>query len=266
MDSLVTLDRLCNLLLLDFFRHLWSASWSCISWFLNLNWFNDSDFNSVCSFLLDEFNETLKGTVAGVIDGCVFLAGWVQFDGGETVDIIGDVVRSCIAFSNNDFIGVGGIRCSKLFIFGSKVLAVATLHVSKINISCYPWSIEFDEDILLVVKDDIFVRMSDDDGDGAFLFLGDRLALDAGLHSTIEITGDKLLNIFRGNFLCLIVREFLVLCNILNSKRRPSLLTTQSVTCKRRRIQIKIRGMTTKSDSINSGKVDFTMEFRCYRS
>ena len=265
MDCLITLDRLCNLLLLDFLRRLWSGSWSSFS-FLHLNWFNDTDFNSMCSFLLDEFNETLDGTVTGVIDGRVFLACWVQFDGGETADIIGNVVRSCIAFSNNNFIGVRSIRCSKLFIFGSKVLAVAALHVSKANISCYPWSIEFDENILLVIKDDIFVRMSDDDGDGAFLFLGDRLALDAGFHSTIEITGDKLLNIFGGNFLGLIVREFLILCNILNSKSRPSLLTTQSVTCKRRKIQIEITSMTTKRDSVNSGKVDFTTEFRCNRS
>ena len=267
MNCLITLNRLCDFtrsllnVLLDFFRHHWS-----FFFFLNLQWVNDRDFNSVCSFLLDKFNETLEGTVTGVFDGCIFLACWIQFDGGKPADLIGNVVRSCVAFSNNNFVGVRGVRCSELFIFGSKVLAVAALYVNKVSINCYPWSIEFDKDILLVVKDDIFVRMSDDDDDRAFLSLGDRFTLDAGFHSTIEITSNKLLNILRGNVFGLIVWEFLVLCNVLNSKSRPSFLTTQSVTRIRKKIQIEINSMTTKRDSINSGKVDFTTEFLSNRS
>lgn len=44
------------------------------------------------SLILDEINKTLNGSVSGIVDGGVLFAGRVQLEGGETTDIIGDVI------------------------------------------------------------------------------------------------------------------------------------------------------------------------------
>ena len=41
--------------------------------------------------------------------------------------MVGDVIGGGIAFGNNDFVRMGGIEGSELFILGSEVLAVSTL-------------------------------------------------------------------------------------------------------------------------------------------
>ena len=92
----------------------------------------------------------------------------------------------------------------------------------------YPWSIEFNEDVLGVVEDDGVVVVCHDNGDGALLSFGDGFALDAGFHGAVEETINKLLNVRSGDFLGLIEWEFLVLLKVLNRKRRPGLLPTRS--------------------------------------
>jgi hypothetical protein len=89
----------------------------------------------------------------------------------------------------------------------------------------YPRSVEFDEDVLLVVEDNVFVGMGDDNGDWAFLLFGDGFTLDAGFHGSVEEAGDKFLNIGSSDFLGLIEGEFLVLGDILNCECGPRLLT-----------------------------------------
>jgi hypothetical protein len=81
----------------------------------------------MCSLLLDEFNETVDRSVSGIFDRRVLLAGRVEFDCGETFDIIRDVIESGIAFSDGNFVSIFGISARELFVFGSKSLAVATL-------------------------------------------------------------------------------------------------------------------------------------------
>jgi hypothetical protein len=87
----------------------------------------------------------------------------------------------------------------------------------------YPWSIEFNENILVVIEDDVIVTGSNDDGDGTFLFFGHWFTLDAGQHASIEITGDELLNLGGCDFLGLIVRILCIFGNILNCECRPRL-------------------------------------------
>jgi len=88
----------------------------------------------------------------------------------------------------------------------------------------YPRSVEFDENIFLVVEDNGFVVVGDDDGDGTFLSFGDRFTLDAGFHASIEVAGDEFLDVGSSDLLSLIEREFLVFADILNCECRPILL------------------------------------------
>jgi len=93
----------------------------------------------------------------------------------------------------------------------------------------YPRSIEFDEDILGVVENNVVVGLCDDNGDWAFLFLRDGFTLDAGFHRSIEVTGNKGLNIGSRDILSLVIREFLILLNILDRKRGPFFLANTKV-------------------------------------
>jgi hypothetical protein len=44
----------------------------------------------------------------------------------------------------------------------------------------YPWSIEFDENILIVIDNDVIIVVGNDNGNWSVLYFGDRFALDAG--------------------------------------------------------------------------------------
>jgi hypothetical protein len=68
--------------------------------------------------------------------------------------------------------------------------------------------------------------MCDDNGDWAFLLLGDGFALDAGFQGSVEETGNKFLDIGSGDVLGLVEGEFLVLHDILDGECRPLLLTS----------------------------------------
>jgi hypothetical protein len=140
----------------------------------------------MCSFVLDEFNKTLDRTVSRVFDGLGFLSGRVQFDGRESANVIGNIIEGGIAFGDNDLIGVTGIRSCKSFVFGSKSFAVSTLfRESELSRRTYPWSIEFKEDILAVVKDNVLVVVSHNNGDWAFLCFWNGFTLDTGEHGSI---------------------------------------------------------------------------------
>lgn len=194
MNSFVTNHRISNFasslfaFLRDRFCGLGGGSCSSLplSLTLHLNWFNDRDFDSICSLLLDEVNQTFDRTIASVFDGIVLLASGVQFDGRESADIIRDIIKGCVAFGDNDLIGVTSIGGSQLFVFRCKILAVSTLN-SKLYSErrIYPWSIKFEENILIVVKDNLFVVVRHDNGDWTFLRCWDGFALDTGKNRSV---------------------------------------------------------------------------------
>src|SRR5271167_1781992 len=113
----------------------------------------------MCSFLLDELNETFDRTVTRIFDWGSLLASRIHFDGGESANIIWNIVRCSIAFSDNNFIRVSRVRCCELFIFRCKSLAMAALNVSYNTTRLYPRSVEFNENILLIIEDNVVVIM-----------------------------------------------------------------------------------------------------------
>ena len=54
--------------------------------------------------LADEADEIFDGAVTSVVDGGTLLACGVQFDGGESTDLVGYVIGGGIAFRNDDFV------------------------------------------------------------------------------------------------------------------------------------------------------------------
>jgi len=53
----------------------------------------------------DESREVLDSAAAAVIDWTVLLASSVKFDGWETLDLVWNVIESCVDFGNGDFVG-----------------------------------------------------------------------------------------------------------------------------------------------------------------
>lgn len=110
-----------------------------------------------------------------------------------------------------------------------------------------PGCVELDEDILLVVHDDVFVVLRDDNGDGAVVVLGDRVGLDAGL----ELSGDKVIdefgNVLGRELLVLRVGVLLVVSRVLDGKGGPLLL------------EVQVSGVLAERGGINGGKVELAL-------
>ena len=92
------------------------------------------------------------------------------------------------------------------------------------RVRCYPRSIEFDENVLCVVENNVVIVVGYDNGDWTFLSFRNRFTLDARRNISFDISGNELLNFRGSDFLGLVIRELLVLCDILNSKCWPLFL------------------------------------------
>lgn len=84
-----------------------------------------------------------------------------------------------------------------------------------------PGSVEFEKDVLLVIEDDVFVVVGDDNLDGSLLLLWDGLRLDAGLNLAVHKVLDEGSDSLFGQFFALVEGELLVLDGFLNSESGP---------------------------------------------
>lgn len=78
------------------------------------------DVGGVLAVVLDELSEVLDGAGTGVDDGFGFAAGGEQLDGGEALDLVGDVVGRGVDFGDGDLgceSRVGAVQESELFVF-----------------------------------------------------------------------------------------------------------------------------------------------------
>ena len=63
--------------------------------------------NTMAAILLDELGEVLDRARTLVRDWAILLAGWVQLDGGETLDLVWHVVEGGVDLGDGDFVGEG---------------------------------------------------------------------------------------------------------------------------------------------------------------
>jgi hypothetical protein len=116
-----------------------------------------------------------------------------------------------------------------------------------------PRGVEFDEDILGVVEDNVFVRVSDNDGHGGFLLFWDRLRLDAGLEFAVHEIFDKSANLLLGKLVA-VKGVFLVLDGLLNGERWERIGG-----------EVQIGGVGTKCFGIDNGHIDLASVLLCDR-
>jgi hypothetical protein len=114
-----------------------------------------------------------------------------------------------------------------------------------------PWSVELEQHILVAVNDDFLVVLGDDDGGGAFLLLGDRLALDAGLELAGNKVGDELGQLLGGESRGITsfgVWELLVLDGVLDGESGP-----------RADLKVEVASVLTESGRVNGSEVDLAL-------
>lgn len=192
----------------------------------------------VLAVLGDELDQVLNGAGARVLNGLVLGTSSVKLDGGEALDLIGNVVEGSINLGDDNLVlelGVG-IEGSKLIVLGSESLAVTA-----------PGSVELNEDILGVVKNNVVVALGDDDGDGALLGLGDGLRLDGRLDLAANEVVNELLDGLDGNLLLLVEGELLVLGSLLDGESRELV-----------GLEVQVAGVSTESLGVNGSEVDNT--------
>ena len=113
-----------------------------------------------------------------------------------------------------------------------------------------PWGVEFNQDILGVIENNVLVVVSHNDSDWPIVLFGDSLALDGGL----DLAGDKVINeradIFLGELLALVVRELLVLGNVLDGEGGPLVS-----------LEVEVSGVGTERFGVNGSEVNSTLVF-----
>lgn len=96
------------------------------------------------------------------------------------MDLVRNIVSGSVDFGDDNLIGVVLVQGSELIVFGGESFAVAA-----------PRGVEFEENILVVVKDDFIVVLCYHNCDRAFLLLWDGLALDAGIDLAADVVSDE---------------------------------------------------------------------------
>ena len=117
-----------------------------------------------------------------------------------------------------------------------------------------PRGVVFNENILLVIKNNILVGTGDDDRNWALLGLGNRLRLDARLNLAFNNLLDELANILSLQLLLLVIRVLGVLHGVLNGERRELL-----------RVEVKVASVGAEHLGVNSGNVDGSPVLLCDR-
>lgn len=117
-----------------------------------------------------------------------------------------------------------------------------------------PWSVEFNEDVLVVIYDNVLVVFGNNNLNGTILGLGNRLRLDARLNLAVNKILNEFSNLFCGEFLGLIKGKLLVLDGFLDSKSWEFF-----------GIQVEVASVSAKSLGVNGSKVNLTLELDCQR-
>ena len=154
--------------------------------------------------------QVLDSTRARVVNGLVLLAGGEELDGGEALDLLGDVVGRGVHLGDGHLGGVVLEELAQLVVLGRQRLAVAA-----------PGRVELEEHVLLVVQYYFLVVLCDDYRDGSVLLVGHGLALDAGFELAADELVEELADVLYVDLLEGVERVLFVLDRLLDRKGWP---------------------------------------------
>lgn len=113
-----------------------------------------------------------------------------------------------------------------------------------------PGCVELDQDVLLIVQDDVFVVVRDDDLDGPFLSFWNRLRLDAGRDLAGQKVVDELADALFGELGALIEGELLVLDGLLDGEGGPL-----------GGVEVEVLAVLAEGFGVDRGEVDLALVF-----
>lgn len=108
-----------------------------------------------------------------------------------------------------------------------------------------PWGVKFDENIMIILQNDLFVIVGYNDLNGALLLLGNGLRLDAWANLAIYEVLNEFANIIMCYLLVLVEGELLVLDGLLDCKCGPLV-----------NLEVQIASVCAESLSVNCRKAD----------
>lgn len=111
-----------------------------------------------------------------------------------------------------------------------------------------PWSIELDQDIFLVVKDNFIVVLGNDNGDWAILLLWNSLRFDAWLDLASNEVVNELANGLSSKLVGLVEWELLVLDSLLDSESWPLA-----------NLEVEVATVLSEGLCVNGGEVDLAL-------
>lgn len=111
-----------------------------------------------------------------------------------------------------------------------------------------PWSVELNQNILLVVKNNFIVVLGNYNGDWAILRLWDWLGLDAWINLASDEVVNELANCLGSKLVRLVEWELLVLDSLLNSESWPFVS-----------LKVEVTSVLSKGLCIDGSEVDLAL-------
>lgn len=117
-----------------------------------------------------------------------------------------------------------------------------------------PWCIEFDENILVIIQNDVFVVVRHNNLYRAVLLFGDGFGLDAWLHLPVDKVLNEIANFFVCERLALVKGELLIFDGLLDRKGGP--FTS---------LEVQVVSVSTESFGVDGCEADDSLVFFRHR-
>lgn len=89
--------------------------------------------DTVAAVLLDELSQVLNSASTLVGNWRVLLAGWVELDGGEALNLIRDIIEVSINLGDGNLVGEGLEELSQLVVLGCQTVQLVSFLHSEIG-------------------------------------------------------------------------------------------------------------------------------------
>ena len=113
-----------------------------------------------------------------------------------------------------------------------------------------PWGVEFNEHIIFIINDDVFIVVCHDHLNWTFLLLRNGLRLDAWLDLAVNKVLDEFIHIIVGELLGLVEGELLVLDCFLDGEGGPLV-----------RLKVEVAGVSTERFGVNGCEANCSFVF-----
>lgn len=224
-------------------------------WQLRFRFLNGCiDLDLIRSVLSNKLGDVRNSACTIVWNWRVLFPCGVELDGWETLDLVWNIVGSGVNFGDGDLISVAFVKLSQRIVLWCEANTMLVLIMPSGKRQCIrlavatPWSVEFNQNILLVIKDNVIVVLGYNNGDWAILLLWHSLGLDAWLKLASDEVVNELANCLGSKLVGLVKWKLLVLDSLLNSESWPLV-----------NLKVEVGTVLSKGLCVNGSEVDLAL-------